>query len=594
MADNVRVIVGELARIGLSKRAIAGVLGNLQQESGYRPEADNGTNRGIAQWDSSRWGRFQQKARENGWGDTGSIAAQAKYLAWEIKSGTGGTSVNNLNRARDVKDAVDIFEAEFERSGRSEMSNRYAYARQYKGSSMVANATSGKGRDAKGDNSGGQKEFRWVENDTGHSYNPFGTPNSRYAAGHHTGNDISAPNGTPIQWAPPVDGVVISRNSSGSAYGNHMIIRDEKGREWLFAHMASEPLKVGKKVSQGDQIGKVGSTGTSTGAHLHLEQTVQGKGGWDYNSSRLKAPKLVFTSKAGYDGGDDIVLGKDGRTPKGYYGYIYNSGDYLDQPENAEIKAIVEKAKKQDWPESRLQAEIRRSDWAKQRSQAQRTFDTATPAEQMTQIRQAKALVRKNAAQLGVVLSKEDLMFEATRVARDGDNGDQLQFWLGSQYEYDPEDSQSGLSQTFQEDMQDLASEYGFTYSDDDLEKWTRLSLQTGVDASSFEDDMRDAAQLKFPQLRLDGKTLRDALTPWLSSAAEELGKSYQDFDLTDAKWTDVVNQEDGSMLSDQTWRTKIRTDDRYGWEGTERARQEYQTAAASIARLFGGYRFGG
>ena len=106
---------------------------------------------------------------------------------------------------------------------------------------------------------------------------------------------------------------------------------------------------------------------------------------------------------------------------------------------------------------------------------------------------------------------------------------------------------------------------------------------------------MREAAQLKFPQLRLEGRTLRQALTPWLSSAADELGLTYDDFDLTDGKWTDVVNHSEGDrMLTDQEWRMKVRTDDAYGWEATEKARSEYSKAAASLASLFGGYRYSG
>jgi hypothetical protein len=102
-----------------------------------------------------------------------------------------------------------------------------------------------------------------------------------------------------------------------------------------------------------------------------------------------------------------------------------------------------------------------------------------------------------------------------------------------------------------------------------------------------------DDGRVFFAMRLVDGRTLKDAITPWLSSAAEELGKSYDDFDLTDPIWTAMVDQ-NGNMLDDQSWRTKIRTDDKYKWEGTERARQEYQQTAGALARLFGGYRFGG
>jgi murein DD-endopeptidase MepM/ murein hydrolase activator NlpD len=587
--SNRRKIAQALADAGLESHAIAGILANLDAESGFDPTNPNPTSgaNGIAQWLGGRQTALKNYAAKKGKSWT-NLGVQVDFLISEIKAGNQKApdgeyvTIKSLNAQPNAAQAGSFFAHNFERGGHE--SERAAAASNYK---KVARSVAGKG--GKG-NSG--KTFTWVPGATDQGYNPFGKPNGRYEAGYHTGDDISAPDGSPIIWAPPVTGKVISRNASGGDYGKHMIVRDEKGREWLFAHMSSDPPKVGTVFEQGDKIGKVGNTGTSTGAHLHIEQTRQGPGGWDYGSSSLKAPKLEFVASDDYDGGRDVMTDK-GRTAKGYYGYLYTSADYLDQPENAEIKAIVDKAKKQDWPEAKLQAEIRRSDWAKQRSENQRAFDTATPAEQMSLFRQAKASVRKQAAQMGVVLSKEDLKFEAMRIARDGDSADMQQFWLGSQYEYDPEDAQQGAAGDFQEELQSKAREYGFKYSDDDLEEWTQMALQNGIGADFFEDDMRQAAQAKFPTLNLDGRTLKQAITPWLASAAEELGQSYDEFDLTDPRWTAMVDQ-GGKMLDDQSWRTKIRTDDSYKWEGTERARQEYQQAAGSLMRLFGGYRFGG
>lgn len=142
MSGNVRRIVAELRAIGLKEHAVAGVLGNLQQESGFDPTNTNGTHFGIAQWDNSRWARFKTLAREKGWGDINSVGAQAKYLAWEIKTGKGGTSVQRLNSSNSIVQAVDRFEAEFERSGKSAMENRRSYAQAFKGKPIL-NADAG-------------------------------------------------------------------------------------------------------------------------------------------------------------------------------------------------------------------------------------------------------------------------------------------------------------------------------------------------------------------------------------------------------------------------------------------------------------------
>lgn len=84
----------------------------------------------------------------------------------------------------------------------------------------------------------------------------------------HTGVDISAPNGTAIYAAQ--SGTVIIAGYS-SAWGNYVVINHGGGVTTLYAHMSKILTTKGATVSAGTQIGKVGSTGYSTGNHLHFE-----------------------------------------------------------------------------------------------------------------------------------------------------------------------------------------------------------------------------------------------------------------------------------------------------------------------------------
>lgn len=84
----------------------------------------------------------------------------------------------------------------------------------------------------------------------------------------HTGVDISAPNGTAIYAAQ--SGTVIIAGYS-SAWGNYVVINHGGGITTLYAHMSKILTTKGATVSAGQQIGKVGSTGYSTGNHLHFE-----------------------------------------------------------------------------------------------------------------------------------------------------------------------------------------------------------------------------------------------------------------------------------------------------------------------------------
>lgn len=94
----------------------------------------------------------------------------------------------------------------------------------------------------------------------------------------HTGIDLTAQTGTPIYATG--DGVVrvAGRNPEGySGYGVVVEIDHGFGFHTLYAHMSSTQVKNGQTVKRGEQIGTVGSSGMSTGAHLHYEVILNGK-----------------------------------------------------------------------------------------------------------------------------------------------------------------------------------------------------------------------------------------------------------------------------------------------------------------------------
>ncbi len=90
----------------------------------------------------------------------------------------------------------------------------------------------------------------------------------------HAGEDIGAPSGTPILAADSGVATVIPDNGNG--YGNYIMINHGGGRVTLYAHMSAFAISGGATVTQGQVIGYVGSTGNSTGPHLHFEVRVNG------------------------------------------------------------------------------------------------------------------------------------------------------------------------------------------------------------------------------------------------------------------------------------------------------------------------------
>jgi murein DD-endopeptidase MepM/ murein hydrolase activator NlpD len=85
----------------------------------------------------------------------------------------------------------------------------------------------------------------------------------------HTGIDMVEPFGSPVYAAD--DGVVALVGSSSSGYGNYVVIAHSGGLDTLYGHLSTALVKVGQTVTQGTPVGLEGSTGNSTGAHLHFE-----------------------------------------------------------------------------------------------------------------------------------------------------------------------------------------------------------------------------------------------------------------------------------------------------------------------------------
>jgi len=105
---------------------------------------------------------------------------------------------------------------------------------------------------------------------------PFGMRNDPKGRGRrmHTGIDMAARRGTPIYATG--DGVVEFAGRE-SGYGNIIKIRHAFGYETFYAHLSRIRVKRGQRVSRGERIGDMGSTGRSTGPHLHYEVRAGGK-----------------------------------------------------------------------------------------------------------------------------------------------------------------------------------------------------------------------------------------------------------------------------------------------------------------------------
>jgi len=111
-----------------------------------------------------------------------------------------------------------------------------------------------------------------IKSAIGYFINPL--PTGRKTQGLHgpgkRGIDIGAPTGTPL-YASASGTVLIAKTGWSGGYGTMVIIQHSNGTKTLYAHMSRLGTRTGAQVSQGDIIGYVGSTGRSTGPHVHFE-----------------------------------------------------------------------------------------------------------------------------------------------------------------------------------------------------------------------------------------------------------------------------------------------------------------------------------
>ena len=320
-----------------SNQAAAAIMGSMQQESSFDPNASQngggieasiaqgeGTNGfGLCQWTGSRTQALVNFCSSNNLDPT-TAEGQIAFMNYEM--GQRGSNAA-FNSAGSVDDALKVMQ---QYEGYGEVGNRDNYARQIfqnqgRGITTSGSASGGSGSKSSGDNSifgridklfdkafapftsifgnifGGSSDSNSNSSGSGGAGSaatdmsgtidsgstadkllanlkseaggdavvsaPYGEANHQ---GHtHGGIDIAAPEGTPIK--SPIAGTVID-NRYGGGYGNYVQIKDKNNMDHLFPHMVSpSPLKEGTEVSVGDTVGYIGSTGNSTGPHVHYE-----------------------------------------------------------------------------------------------------------------------------------------------------------------------------------------------------------------------------------------------------------------------------------------------------------------------------------
>ncbi len=116
----------------------------------------------------------------------------------------------------------------------------------------------------------------------------------------HAGTDLDLDTGDPVY--STFDGIVRISGYNYRGYGNYIVVRHYNGLETLYGHLSKRLLEPGQFVRAGDEIGKGGNTGRSTGSHLHYETRYEGNPFnpefvFDYKQSKPRNQHIIITEK---------------------------------------------------------------------------------------------------------------------------------------------------------------------------------------------------------------------------------------------------------------------------------------------------------
>lgn len=133
----------------------------------------------------------------------------------------------------------------------------------------------------------------WLSSNYGIRKNPMGGKGRSF----HEGVDLAAWHRSPIR--APADGTVIHSGNKGG-YGKTIKIRHEYGYTTLYGHLDERLVQEGESITKGQLVGRVGSTGHSTGSHLHYEVRVNGKAvnPWPYLVQEYESYESVIDQEA--------------------------------------------------------------------------------------------------------------------------------------------------------------------------------------------------------------------------------------------------------------------------------------------------------
>ena len=273
----------------------------------------------------------------------------------------------------------------------------------------------------------------------------------------------------------------------------------------------------------------------------------------------------------------------------GYYAIVKNI---------PEIKQLLLNAVQNKWSDNKFDYELKQTEWWKTTTASAREWEVAKgldPATAQTQIDNRVAAIREKALTYNIRLGDEAI----NRLAEDSLKFGWSETVLDNSITSEALKSTAGVSELRQgfigQNIRTTAGSYGLPLSDTSFNEWVGKIATGQENEASFQAWVQDTAKNLYPTLSAGfdrGLTFKQMTDPYAQAASSILEIPTAQIDFTDPKWAKAFTyrNEKGeqSQMSFGEWADYLRTNESFGWEYTDDAKNRAYTVVNRLAELFG------
>ena len=247
------------------------------------------------------------------------------------------------------------------------------------------------------------------------------------------------------------------------------------------------------------------------------------------------------------------------------------------------------------WSPERLRQELETTSWWRDLSEAQREWEVLSaeqPGEANLRISDNRRTAQQLGMLMGVQLSDSQLDALARKAAENGWSEDDFRLAIAKEFKPTSGIQAQGDAQNTMAQIRSMAEQYLVRPSDSLVNEWTMQVLRGDRAIEDLRTYFIDRAASMYKGVADDlraGATTREILDPYLADAYEELGVTEANINLFDAKWSAPLTGENNEPLTREQWIAQIRSDSRYGWDQTWKARNAAAEMGRELQTLFGG-----